>query len=151
MSCCSSSSHPLGRFAPWFPRIALGTLLVSIGVNHYRHLQGFVEIAKVVLSPVPLLGNVMGFFAYFVPAAMIVGGALFAVKQLPWLSKLCILGSLSGIIVWASLAILVGDTATTGSMMPAIQNAAVLIILYYVVRRMSCCGSCVPPPPPSNP
>lgn len=93
----------------------------------------------------------MGFFAYFVPAAMIVGGALLAVKQLPWLSKLCILGALSGIIVWASLAILVGDTATTGSMMPAIQNAAVLIILYYVVRKMSCCGSCVPPPPPSNP
>lgn len=147
MSCCSSC--PGGKYcpcayAPWFPRVAFGLILVAFGVNHYKDVGGFSEMSSGALSAVPPLAMVAGILAYIVPALMIIGGALFAVKQLGCISKTCILASLSGIIGWASLAVLVGDGAAGGSFMPAIQNAAVLLILYWVVKKMSCCGSSCP-------
>ncbi len=148
MSCCSSSPKKcLGAvYAPCLARIAFGLVLFSYGANHLRFISGFVEMSKSVYPSVPALGSVMGLIAYIVPLVMMVGGILFIVKQMPGLSKLCILGSLSGIIAWASLAVLVGDERSTGAMMPMIQNAAVMIVLYFVIKKMSCCAakSCLP-------
>ncbi len=148
MSCCFSGCT--GKYCPckyvsWFPRIAFGLIFVGIGVNHYRNLTGFIEASKGALTPVPELATVAGILAYIVPALMIIGGALFAFKLLNCVSKTCILAALSGIIGWASLAILIGDANSTGALMPAIQNAAILVILYSVVKKMSCCGSCPAP------
>ncbi len=144
---CSSSGCIGGKYCPcgyasWFPRIAFGLILVAFGVNHYKDVAGFSRMSSEALSAVPMLASVAGVLAYIVPALMIVGGALFAVKQLGCVSKTCILASLSGIIGWASLAILIGDGAAGGSFMPAIQNASILLILYWVIKKMSCCGSC---------
>jgi hypothetical protein len=75
---------------------------------------------------------------------MIVGGALFAVKQMCCISKTCILASLSGIIGWCSLAVMFGDANAGGTFMPYIQNAALLIVLYWVIKKMSCCGGSCP-------
>lgn len=144
MSCCSPSSGSKFNpscYAHWFPRVAFGLILVAFGVNHYKDVSGFSAMSSGALSSVPALGMVAGILAYIVPALMIIGGALFAVRQLGNISKTCILASLSGIIAWASLAVLLGDGAAGGSFMPAIQNAAVLLILYWVVKKMSCCGS----------
>lgn len=145
MNCCSPGCIggkycPCG-YASWFPRIAFGLILVGLGVNHYKDVAGFTSGASGALTSVPVLASIAGFLAYIVPALMIVGGALFAVKQLGCISKTCILASLSGIIGWASLAILVGDGASGAVFMPMIQNAAVLLVLYWVVKKMSCCGS----------
>ena len=77
---------------------------------------------------------------------MIVGGLLFAIKKMSCISKVCILASLSGIIGWASIGVLIGGGTAGMDMMPAIQNAALLLVLYWVVKKMSCCGnSCVKP------
>lgn len=147
MSCSSSCTN--GKFnpcslAPWFPRVAFGLIMVAFGVNHYKDVSGFSDMSSGALSAVPPLAMAAGILAYIVPALMIIGGALFAVKQLGCVSKLCILASLSGIIGWASLAVLIGDGAAGGSFMPAIQNASVLLILYWVIKKMSCCGSSCP-------
>ncbi len=133
------------KYAPWIPRIAFGLVLVGYGVNHYRSLGGFVAMAKGVFPLMPSLGMIAGVLAYIVPALMIIGGALFAIRQLCCLSKTCILASLGGIIGWAGLAVLVGDGNAAGAMMPMIQNAAVLLILYYMIKKSSCSmssGSC---------
>ena len=145
MSCCSSGCIggkycPCG-YASWFPRVAFGLILVGYGVNHYRNINGFVEMSSGALTSVAPLATIAGLLAYIVPALMIVGGALFAVKQLGCVSKTCILASLSGIIGWASLAVLFGDPNAGGTFMPLIQNAALLLVLYWVVKKMSCCGS----------
>ncbi len=151
MSCsstctCGSTICP-SRYASWFPRIGFGLVLVGYGLNHYRNLSGFVEMSKGVFPGVPVVGTVAGLLAYIVPALMIVGGALFAVRQLGCISKTCILAALGGILGWAGLAVLVGDGNAAGSMMPLLQNASVLLILYYIIKKMSCCGSsCACPP-----
>lgn len=142
MGCSSgcAGSCPC-KYAPWLPRVAFGLILVSYGINHYRHIGEFVNMAKGIYESAPMLAGIAGILAYVVPALMVVGGALFAVKQLPCVSKTCILASLSGIIGWASVAVLVGSGSIGGSLMPLIQNAAILIVLYSVIRKMSCCGS----------
>lgn len=150
MSCssgCGQAGCPC-KFAPWLPRIAFGLVLVSFGVNHYRHLGDFVGMAKSAYPSFPLLAGLAGVLGYIVPALMIVGGALFATKQLCCLAKTCILASLSGIIGWASLAVLVGDGSIGGAMMPLIQNAAILLILFFMVKKMGHCHmqTCSCPP-----
>ncbi len=143
MGCCTSSTSP-SRCAQWFPRLAFGLVLVAYGVNHYRYIGDFVGMSKSVYPTVGILATIAGVLAYVVPALMIVGGLLFAVRQLCCISKMCILGSLSGIIGWASLAVLVGDGASGGAMMPMIQNASVLLVLYYMIKKSSC-GPCSGP------
>lgn len=140
MSCSSSCSSGCPcKVAPWLPRVAFGLILVSYGVNHYRHLGDFVNMSKSIFPTVPMLGGVAALLAYVIPALMIVGGLSFATKQLCCIGKTCVLASLSGIIGWASLGVLFGDGAMGGSMMPMIQNAGLLIILYSVVKKMGCC------------
>jgi len=154
MSCCPPSGPGCqsagfsSKYTGYLPRIGFGLVLFSYGVNHYRHLDGFIAGAKAAFPTVPALATVSGILAYIVPALMIVGGALFATRQLCGISKLCVLGALSGILGWASLAVLVGDANAGGSSMPMIQSAAVLLILYFSVKK-SCCkpmncsdGSC---------
>lgn len=139
---CSSGCSPSCpcKYAPWLPRVAFGLILMAYGVNHYRNLSDFVNMAKSLFQNAPMLAGVAGLLAYIVPALMIVGGLLFAIKQLCCVSKMCILASLSGIIAWASLGVMFGDVNITGAAMPLIQNASVLLILYWVVKKMSCCG-----------
>ena len=98
-------------------------------------------MAKSVYPAVPVLGQLAGVLAYIVPLLMIVGGALFAVKQLCCISKMCVLASLSGIMGWAALAVLVGDGQIGGQAMPMIQSAGILLILYMMIKKM---GSCAP-------
>ena len=147
MSFCPPSTGACGNgkcpctVAPYLPRIAFGLVLAGYGVSHYRNLSGFVGMAKGVFPTVAILGTVASLLAYIVPALMIVGGVLFALKQLCCISKTCILASLSGIIGWAGLAVMVGDGNAAGAMMPMIQNASVLLILYYMVKKASCCKS----------
>jgi hypothetical protein len=139
MSCCSSKSCP-HNYASWFPRIGFGLVLVGYGVNHYRSLDAFIGMASGVFT-VPALASVMTLLAYVVPALMIVGGALFAVKQFGCWSKFCILASLGGILGWGGLAIMLGTMQTAMDIGPAVQNAALLIVVYYIIKKMSCCGS----------
>ena len=137
MGCSSSCSGSCPcKFAPWLPRIAFGLVLTAYGVNHYRHIGDFTNMAKSVYQTMPMLAGIAGILAYIVPALMIVGGVLFAIKQLACVSKTCILAALSGIIGWASIAVLVGDANRSGSLMPVIQNAAFLIVHYAAVRKM---------------
>lgn len=148
MSCssgCSNAACPC-KFAPWLPRVAFGLILVAYGVNHYRHIGDFVGMAKSAYPTVSMIASVAGLLAYIVPALMIVGGALFAVKQLCCVAKTCILASLAGIIGWASVAVLVGDGSMSGAMMPMIQNAAILLLLFFSVKKLGCCssGACAP-------
>ncbi len=139
---CNSNCPPQCpcHFVHWLPRVAFGLILVGFGVNHYKNLGDFVDMSSGAFASVPALATIVGFLAYIVPALMIVGGALFAVRQLCCISKTCILASLSGIIGWASLAVLLGDGQAGMALMPAIQNAAILLILYTVVKKMGCCG-----------
>jgi uncharacterized membrane protein YphA (DoxX/SURF4 family) len=127
------------KYAPWLPRIAFGLILLSYGVNHYRNFEGFSGMAKGVFQ-IPEISSIAGLLAYIVPALMIIGGALFAIKQLCCISKICILASLSGIIAWASVAVMLGDGNTGGDAMPMIQNAVILILFYVLIQKMSCCG-----------
>lgn len=126
------------------PRIAFGLVLAGYGVNHYRTLDGFVGMSKGVFPSVAFLAAIAGILAYIVPALMIVGGVLFATRQLCCISKVCILASLAGVIGWAGLAVLVGDANAAGAMMPMIQNAAILLILYFSMKKKSCApqGAC---------
>jgi hypothetical protein len=144
MSCCSSKTCP-HNYAPWFPRIGFGLVLVGFGVNHYRALESFVSMASGVFTNA-MVANVFGLLAYIVPALMIVGGVLFAVKKYGCWSKFCILASLGGILGWGGLAIMLGTPETAGSIGPAIQNAALLIVVYHIIKKMSCCssGCCTP-------
>lgn len=91
---------------------------------------------------VPALAAVAGYLAYVVPALMIAGGVLFAVKQLCCIAKMCIVASLTGIIGWAGLAVLVGDGSAGMTMMPMIQNAAILFVFYVLAKKMSCKSAC---------
>lgn len=95
-------------------------------------------MTKGVFPTSAVLAGIAGVLAYIVPALMIVGGVLFAIRKLGCVSKTCILASLGGIIGWAGLAVLVGDGNAAGAMMPMIQNAAVLLILYYMIKKASC-------------
>ncbi len=135
------------KYSCWIPRIGFGLVLVGYGVNHYRTLDGFVGMAKGVFPTVAVLAKIAGVLAYIVPALMIIGGLLFAIRQLCCVSKMCILASLGGIIGWAGLAVLVGDANAAGAMMPMIQNASILLILYFAMKKKStsCCttqGAC---------
>lgn len=133
------------KFAPWFPRVAFGLVLVAYGVNHYMNLTEFITLVK---SPFPTegmlaaVGLVSGLVAYLVPALQIVGGALFAVKKFGCISKTCILAALSSILVWASLGIFVGNAAAGSNMIPVIQFTTIMLVTYYMVKKhSSCCGS----------
>lgn len=131
--------------APWFPRIAFGVTLLGYGVNHYRHIGDLTAMSKSAYQSVPALGQLAGVLAYIFPALLILGGILFATKQLCWLSKILVLAALGGIIGWGGLAVLVGDSQMAGAMMPAIQNGCVFLITYYVIKKLGCCchgGSC---------
>lgn len=152
MSCCTPGTMCGNGKCPcnyvhWFPRIAFGLVLASYGVNHYRHMNDFAAMSKSAFPAVPVLAGLVGILAYIVPALMIVGGVLFAVRQFGCVAKTCILLSLCGIIGWAALAVMTGDGASGGSYMPAIQNAVVLLVWYYVIKKSSCCSSsCAPMP-----
>lgn len=143
MSCCSACGcgRPMCtcKYAPWFLRIAFGLVLVSFGVNHYRHIADFITMVRAPFDGVAVLGGVAEILAYIVPALMIVGGVLFAIKQQRCISKTCIYAVLGGIIGWASLGVLVGNSAAAGTFMPVIQSTAVLVVFYWVVRKLSCC------------
>lgn len=148
MSCCSTCSCPIqpcpSRYAPWLLRIGFGLTLAAYGVNHYKNIGMFAEMAQGVFS-VSILATIAGLLAYIFPALMIVGGVLFAVKQMHCIAKTCIYAALGGIIGWAGLAVLLGDAQSGPNMMPLIQNACVFLITYYVIKKMSCCGSsCMP-------
>ena len=150
MSCCSSSGTcgcpvqpcPSTYVLTWFPRIAFGLVLAGYGVNHYRNMADFAGMAKSAFPTVPALGAVAGMLSYIVPALMIAGGVLFAVRQLCCIAKMCIVASLMGIIGWAGLAVLVGEGSAGMTMMPMIQNAAVLFIFFVFAKKMSCKSSC---------
>lgn len=139
MSCCSSTTCP-HNYAPWFPRIGFGLVLAGFGVNHYRALDGFVSMTSNVFTN-SILASIAGVLAYIVPALMIVGGVLFAVKKFGCWSKFCILASLGGILGWGGLAIMFGTPEIAGGVGPYIQNAALLIVVYHIIKKMSCCGS----------
>jgi 7-keto-8-aminopelargonate synthetase-like enzyme len=59
---------------------------------------------------------------------MIVGGALFAVKQMCCISKTCILASLSGIIGWCSLAVMFGDAKVAQKVSEELFKEGVYVI-----------------------
>lgn len=132
----------LGCIAPWFARIGFGLVLVGFGVNHYRFLDSFRQMAIDGVGP---LGPVAGILAYVFPALLIVGGALFAVKQLKHVAKFCILAALGGIIGWGGVGLMLvsGEPevmqATMQNLSTAIFNTSILLILYSVVRKMGCC------------
>ena len=147
MSCCSSTGTCTPKCCPstCFLRLAFGLVLVGYGVNHYRNLAAFVGYAK---SPflIPAVATVAGLLAYVVPALMIVGGVLFAIKQQKCIAKCCIITSLAGILGWAGLAILLNpDMAAMKSMGEAINNAGLLLVVFFVVKKLTCCASsCAP-------
>ncbi len=146
MSCssgCGNAGCPC-KFAPWLPRIAFGLVFIAFGVNHYRHLNDFVGMSKSAFPSVAMLAGLAGVLSYIVPALMIVGGVLFAARKLCCIAKTCILAALSGIIGWASLAVLVGDGNIGGAMMPLIQNAAIMMLLFFAVKKIGCCSSAAP-------
>lgn len=129
------------RLAVWLPRVAFGLVLIGFGVNHYLNLDSFIANAQSPFVAVPAIAAVATALAYVVPALMIIGGIFFAVRRLCPLSELCILASLSGIIGWASLGImLTSDTNVMSGLGVAIQNASVLLILYFVTRKMTRCS-----------
>jgi len=144
MSCCSSTTCP-HNYAPWFARIGFSLVLIGFGVNHYRFIDSFTGMASGVFTNTAIAA-VAGFLAYIVPALMIVGGTLFAVKKYGCWSKFCILAALGGIMGWAGLGLLFGSAEIGATLGPAIQGAAVLLITYHIVKKMSCCGSgcCTP-------
>ncbi len=138
-SSCSSSKW-YSNIVCWLPRIAFGLVLVGYGVNHYRNLEKFVAGAKSVFT-VPALAMVAEQLAYVVPALMIVGGVLFALKQLCCISKFCIVASLAGIIGWAGLSIMFDDgsiPALTQNQSGAIMNAIFLFLFYKSLKKGSC-------------
>ncbi len=137
-SCC----HPVSKYSKWLPKIAFGLVLAGYGVNHLRNLDGFRGMAAQAYPALPALGMISSYLALLVPAFMIVGGVLFALGQMKWLSKLCIYASLSGIMGWAGLSVMLGDVSSGATMMPLIQNAAVLLILYYAIKKLTCCKPC---------
>ena len=135
----------ISQYACWLPRIAFGLIFISYGVNHYRNLANFIEMAKSVFPAGMVLGTISGALAYIVPALMIIGGFLYAIRQLCFISKVCILASLSGIIGWASLAIMF-DNGSIPNIVPnmggAIQNATLLLVLYFAMKKSkSCCST----------
>ncbi len=137
---------PCGKTAPWLARIGFGLVLVGYGVNHYRFFGDFSDMA---VGSVGSLGPVAGLLAYIVPALMIVGGVLFAVKLLPTIAKFCVLGSLGGIMGWGGVAVMLGGGTAGPDMMPFIVNAAVLLLAYYAIKKMHCCcgSACASPKP----
>lgn len=147
MSCCTSPNCP-HHYAPWFARIGFGLVLVGFGVNHYRFIDSFIAMSSGAFTN-PMVAGIAGVLAYIVPALMIVGGALFAVKQYGCISKTCILAALGGILGWGGLAIMLGSAEIADSIGPAIQNAGLLIVVYHIIKKMSCCGSgcCMPSMP----
>ncbi len=150
MSCCSSSGTcgcpvqpcPSSYVTTWFPRIAFGMVLAGYGVNHYRDLDNFIKMASGAFPTVPLLASIAGLLAYIVPALMIVGGVLFATRQLCCIAKMCIVAALTGIIGWAGLAVLVGSGTAGMTMKDPIQFAAVLFIFFVFAKKMSCKSAC---------
>jgi hypothetical protein len=128
-------------YAKWLPRIGFGVALAGFGVNHYRNLGGFVEMAKGAFPTVPALAMAAGVLAYVVPALQIAGGLLFAIGQLKCIAKICILASLGGILGYAGLSVMVGDVSVMGNAGAAIQNASIMLITFWVIQKMFCCGS----------
>jgi hypothetical protein len=120
-------------------------MIAGFGVNHYRNFEGFMAMAKGAFPTVPALAMIAGLLAYIVPALMIVGGLLFAIKQQACISKVCIVAALSGIIGWAGVALMVGPAEIGASAMPAVQFAAIVFLLYFKVKKMGCCGKCAAP------
>jgi hypothetical protein len=148
MSCCSTPGTPGScgqgkcpcNYICWLPRIAFGLVLVGFGVNHYRTIGDFVMNAKSVFT-IPLLASLAGYLAYVVPALMIVGGVLFATRQLCCISKTCIVASLSGIIGWAGLSIMLDNGSIPNlaqGQSGAIMNAIFLFLFYKSLKKGSC-------------
>ncbi len=141
---CSS----LSCVSPWLPRVGLGLALVGFGVAHYRFFggdTGFHAMAMQPLQNVSLLAMLAGLLAYIVPALQIVGGALFATKQLCYISKFCILAALGGILGWAGLAMIVGGPEAAGGAGQAINGAIIFLLGYSLVKKMECCSSTCSP------
>lgn len=147
MGCCSTAGAGACphakcpcKFVCWLPRIAFGLVLAGFGVNHYRNLESFVATAQSVFT-IPAVSMVAGYLAYVVPALMIVGGVLFATKQLCCISKICIVASIAGIIGWAGLSILLVNGGTPEFMRGqsgAIMNAVILFLFYKSLKKGSC-------------
>lgn len=136
---CAHAKCPC-NFVCWLPRIAFGLVLVGFGVNHYRNLASFVAMAKGAFA-VPAVAMIAGYLAYVVPALMIVGGVLFALKQLCCISKICIVASLAGIIGWAGLSILLDNGSIPNLVQGqsgAIINAVILFLFYKSLKKGSC-------------
>lgn len=148
MGCCSSSSGSC-KACPisWLPRIAFGIVFAGFGVAHYRDVTNFTTSAGRIFAEGSVLALAATYLAYVVPALMIVGGVLFAIRQLPCVSKACIVAALSGILGWAGLGLMFMNPASEMSMTlmqqlgAAIQNASVLFILFYMIKGKSCGAS----------
>lgn len=147
MGCCSTagaSACPHAKcpckFVCWLPRIAFGLVLAGYGVNHYRTLASFVGTAKSAFS-IPVVAMLAGYLAYVVPALMIVGGVLYATKQLCCISKICIVASLAGIIGWAGLSIMLDNGSIPNLVQGqsgALLNAIILFLFYKSLKKGSC-------------
>lgn len=135
---------PVGCVSPWLARIGFGVALAGFGVYHYRFFSGesgFYTMATGPLSTVPVLAMIAGGLAYVVPALEIVGGLLFAVKQLCTISKFCILASLGGILGWAGLTMMVGTAEGIVGAGQAINGTLLFLLGYLAVKKMKCCCS----------
>jgi uncharacterized membrane protein YphA (DoxX/SURF4 family) len=141
MSCCSSGKSSLGCCSVWLPRIGFGVMMIGFGVSHFRDLPGFIGMTQSPFTSIPALAMIAGVLAYVIPVLEIVGGILFATKQLSHVAKFCLLATFGGIMGWAGVGMMVADPSMGMMLGTAFQGASIGLIVYWVIKKMSCCGA----------
>ncbi|MBU0458824.1 hypothetical protein KJ652_00705 [Patescibacteria group bacterium] len=119
-------------------RISFGLSLLFVGLAHYMTFEAFKMVAAGGLGGLEFLGI---FWAYIMPALMILGGALYVIGKYDaiaaWTTGLA-LGSIPVGMLLKSVVSL----ESLVDMMPMAINAFVWMIIYYIVVKSSSCEGC---------
>lgn len=135
---CSASLREPKSIVVMLIRITFGWSLVFVGISHYQAMPDFAVVVASGLGPISFLGTI---WAYILPALMIVGGALFVLKQqLPiatWTTGVALASIPAGMLLKPVLS---GQPAALGDVMASAINAFIwLLVLVVIVLFDSCC------------
>jgi hypothetical protein len=78
--------------------------------------------------------------AYVVAVLQVVGGVLFATRLFCPVSKICIMTVFGGILGWAGLVVMLGDSSAGMQAGQAIQGATIWLLGYAGIKKMECCS-----------
>lgn len=131
----------LDQYSPFLLRVALGVLLIALGVNHARNFDledpasdflGFITQPMPVWAAYPdVIPIAMMVLGWIFVVLLIATGILILTRQLPKLAHALMLKVVKLVLLWIAIVIAFGSFEVSLQAMQFALNPILILILYY--------------------